>query len=427
MSTFVYEQDGQKKTTSQSFYRGENTNFYPTPASLKVADAIDKYIIAGWKPAAPFLAKETPVVAFGSCFATNISTYLHDRGYNVLTKKDNKAYVTKMGDGMVNTFAILQQFEWAWLNKVPEGDLWHGYKAEEFGYGEEVRLVTKQLFDEAEMFIITLGLSEIWYDEPTEEVFWRAVPKDKFDASRHKFRVSTFEETLRNINAIYEIIRRFRPEAKIMFSVSPIPLTATFRSVSAIAANSVSKAIIRAAFDQFYRDRSPKDSSLYYFPSYEAVSHVYRNQWGMDGRHVAQSVLHFNMAMFEHYFCTPGIPTEQLQQIYQQSLVIDERIGREGHLNQGKSYEEIRERTKQVKRQQRIDARIAERAQARQQATEIRKANAEKIRQSQKIKQAASFGWGTLSPLMSRIYLPLATAAAGFAANGLIGLSFFGD
>ena len=121
---------------------------------------------------------------------------------------------------MVNTFVIRQQFEWAFENRIPELDLWPSYDARAFGYDEQIRLSTRALFDKADVFIITLGLSEIWYDEVTGGVFWRAVPTDKYDPARHKFRVSSVAENIDNITVIYRLIRQYRPSAKVIFTLS---------------------------------------------------------------------------------------------------------------------------------------------------------------------------------------------------------------
>lgn len=324
-----YEQDGQMKRTSPSFYRGETVNYHPNDESLKQPNVVDTYLVKGWMPSEGFVTKDTPVVAFGSCFAGNISKYLHKRGYNILTRKDNKSYVTSMGDGIVHTFAIRQQFEWAWLNKTPSLDLWHGYKAEEFGYSEEARQDTLKLFNEAEMFIITLGLSEIWYDEPTGEVFWRAVPADRIDPTRHKFRVSTQAETLANLRAILELIRTHRGNVPVLFSVSPIPLTATFRPVACVTANAVSKAILRCAVDELVREAN--DPNLHYFPSYEVVTTAFNHQWTNDRKHVYPHVLDFNMKIFEHYYCTPALPYEELTKSWRKAVRLDKTIGVFGH------------------------------------------------------------------------------------------------
>ncbi|ABE46809.1 GSCFA domain-containing protein [Polaromonas sp. JS666] len=331
MATILIEQDGQIRKTSATFFRGKTTNFYPTDRSLDTDRAVARYMTHGWMPKEAFVDKATPLVAFGSCFASNISNYLHKRGYNVLTKREGRSYVTSMGDGIVNTFAILQQFKWAWLNYVPEGTFWHGYEAEEFGYDEEIRLETKALFDEADVFVITLGLSEIWYDEPTGEVFWRAVPQDRYDAERHKFRISTVEENKRNLLEIHSLIRRFRPDAKIVITVSPIPLTATFRPETCIAANAVSKAVLRVAVDEVMREVQPTDSNIYYFPSYDVVMYAFDNQWTEDRRHVYPHVLDFNMKVFETHFCQSKMDASALEKAYKRALELDRKVARGGH------------------------------------------------------------------------------------------------
>lgn len=362
MSTFAFVQDGETRRTSRSFFRGETTNFHPTDRSLMQSDSIDAYVIKGWAPKEKFVTRDLPIVAFGSCFASNISNYLNERGYSVLNKTDNNAYVTKLGDGMVNTYAILQQFEWAWLNVAPKADVWHGKKAEGYESDESVRLETKALFDQADMFIITLGLSELWYDEPTGEVFWRAVPSASYDPNRHKFRTATHAETLENLRKIYNLIRRFRPHAKILFSVSPIPLTATFRDVSCLSADAVSKATIRSALDEFLADHTEADG-VYYFPSYEAVTRIFRNQWGDDRRHVRHDVLTFNMKMFERYYCAPGIDDEELMQAYNRAWELDLQKGENMRNRPVKAYQEARDIRKQAKIAARIEARKIEREQ----------------------------------------------------------------
>jgi hypothetical protein len=331
MALIKVEVDGEVQRMSDSFFRGSKPQFHPEDRTLERDYAVDRFLMHGWAPRAPFMDRETPVVAFGSCFAKNISNYLHGRGYNVLTKKDNKAYVTSMGDGMVHTHAIRQQFEWAWEDKRPQADLWIGYDAEEFGYDEQTRLETRALFDAAGVFIITLGLSEIWYDEVTGEVFWRQPPDGRRDPERHKFRVATHEETVDNLRAIHALIRTHRPDAAIVFTVSPIPLRATFRNVACLSANAVSKAILRAAVDQVHRELSAGDDRLFYFPSYNVVMHAFDNQWTPDRRHVYPHVLRFNMVMFEKYYCIDGVGDEELAAAYRKARTLDRAVAREGH------------------------------------------------------------------------------------------------
>ena len=320
----VREVDGVQVKTSGTFFRGDTTNFHPNNTRInRMKNALDS-AAKGWMPSAPFIGPETNLVAFGSCFAANISNHLNSIGYSVATKQDKTAYISNMGDGIVNTFAILQQFDWAWENRTPATDLWHGYDAQEFGYDENVRLATKAIFDKAEVFIITLGLSEIWYDEPTGEVFWRSVPTNKFDPTRHKFRVSTFAENYRNIERMRELIRQYNPGASIILTLSPIPLAATFRDVGCVSANSSSKAILRAVLDEFMRQTD--DPKLFYFPSYEVIMDLFQAKFGPDRRHPFSEIIHFNLMLFERYFCQSGVTDERLEKAFNGAKNIERRI-----------------------------------------------------------------------------------------------------
>lgn len=301
----IVETDGVKQVVHSTWYRGEHTNFNPTKSMMANQDSVDRYIVDGWAPETPPIDQSTKIVAFGSCFAENITRWLASQDFNVLTSKDGEnsdAYVVEFGEGMVNTFAIRQQFEWAFEGTTPAAELWHDYKANEFGYDESIRQKTLDLFNSADVFIITLGLAEIWYDKVTQEAFWRAVPADKYDPERHQFRVATVAENKANLNRIVELIRKNRPDAKIIFTVSPIPLVATFRPVSCLSANSVSKAVMRASVDEFLRE--VEDDNVYYWPSYEIVMDGFSDRWVDDRRHVKEEILDYIMTMFEKAWCS---------------------------------------------------------------------------------------------------------------------------
>jgi GSCFA family len=350
-----------------TFYRGENVNFYPTDDSLALDDFTAKYIAPGVMPIQPFISQDTIVVAFGSCFARHISDHLAAIGYRVESRRSDKAYISVMGDGIVNTYAILQQFEWAWEGKVPEVPLWHGYEGQEFGYDEQVRLETKRIFDTADVFIVTLGLSEIWYDEPTGQVFWRAVPQANFDPARHKFRVATHSENLANLAAMHAIIRKHRPQARIVVTLSPIALTATFRPVAGIVANSVSKANLRSALDEFFSAYGA-DDRLHYFPSYEIATACFDRPYAPDRRHVHVHVLEFNMRMFERYYCLSGIDDAKLLRYWRRAQRIDRKFARLGSDFAKRYYEERQAKRTAEIRAARIEQRRAARLDARRAA-----------------------------------------------------------
>jgi hypothetical protein len=288
----------------RTWFRGEHTHYNPTRAQLMPAEAVQDFVLKGWMPDAPMISRATRITAFGSCFAANISNWLAARNFRLMTKGEDaqNAYVVSCGEGMVNSFVIRQQFEWAWEDKDFEQPLWHGYDKREYGYDPEIQARTKALFDETDVFILTFGLSEVWYDEPTGNVFWRTIPKDVYDPKRHKFRISTVDENRKNIDAIYKLIRKHRPDAKIIISLSPIPLIATFRDNSCLTSNSVSKAVLRVAIDEIMR-KYGKKGVIHYWPSYELVTDVFHLPYKPDRRHPQRIVLDYIMTLFEHVWC----------------------------------------------------------------------------------------------------------------------------
>ena len=301
---FNFQRTTKDTREFRTWFRGEHTNYNPTEARMVPPEAASKWVLHGWAPDAPQITPDTQITAFGSCFAANISNWLSKRNFRVLNKDEDakNAYVVTCGEGMVNSFVIRQQFEWAWENKTFDEALWHGYKAEEYGYDPKIQAETKRIFDETDFFILTFGLSEVWYDEETSNVFWRTIPKDVYDPERHKFRVSTVEENKENLTAIYDLIRKHRPDAKILFTLSPIPLIATFRDNSCLTSNSVSKAVLRVAIDEVVREKKD-EGYLNYWPSYELVTDVFKLPYRPDRRHPKGPVLDYIMTLFEHTWC----------------------------------------------------------------------------------------------------------------------------
>lgn len=304
----------QQRVAHASWYRGEHCNHHASKINLGEADAAEQYVLKGWLPRKPFITRQHCITSFGSCFAQHLSHYLIRQGYMtgvMLARRMHRSYlnifnshVIRFGEGMVNTFALRQQFDWAYEGKEFSEDLWYGSAGELAPYIEETRLVTKEIFEITDVFVITLGLSEVWCNKKTGEVFWRAIPQDKFDPAVHGFRVSNCDENRENLAAIVETIRRHRPHAKIIFTLSPIPLVATFRPVSCISANSVSKGILRVALDELMRTN--EDDDIYYWPSYELIKEYYADPYEEDNRHVKQDVIDSVMELFRQHYLVDG-------------------------------------------------------------------------------------------------------------------------
>jgi hypothetical protein len=310
----------QAKRMGSSFFRGGDCNFNPYGHDHTLEDFAQRFLLKGWLPEAPLIKPVTRVTAFGSCFATHISEHLVKLGFDVAKQREKAIYVSSMGEGLVNVHSIVQQFRWALEGWAPPANLWHGYNAEECGLSEDIRQKTREVFLDTEVFILTFGLSEIWYDEVTGGVFWRAVPMKQYDAARHKFRVCTFEETKACIAEVLSLISRHVPDAKVVMTVSPIPLIATFRPVSCMTANSVSKALIRGAIDETLRELGPgQRESVYYFPAFEIVNECFPNRFVDDGRHLHPMIVPAVMNLFEATFCETQLGVERAEQMLREA------------------------------------------------------------------------------------------------------------
>ena len=301
---FKYEQDGKMKKLNTSWFRGKTTNFLPSKEEL--SNGLEKYIFEGWLPDQPFITRDTPIVTIGSCFAREVAGYLYGKGYNIQTPADDKDpnAVTKelesFNEGVNNTFALRQLFEWVFLNKEPQDETWHKEDKSTIKRSKLQRESAFERFSTAEVFVFTLGLSEVWYNKETEDVFWRAVPYNQYDETKHAFRVSTVDENKENIKRIIGIIKQHVPGAKIIFTLSPVPLIATFRPVSCITASTVSKAILRVAIDEVVREYI--NDNVFYWPSYEMVKEYADDPYQEDNRHIERDFVYEIMDNFARYY-----------------------------------------------------------------------------------------------------------------------------
>jgi len=309
-----------------SFFRGENCNFNPYGKDHCKPDFAAHFVLKGWLPEKPIISETTKVTAFGSCFAQNIGDHLANIGFNTSKQREKNIYISSMGEGLVNVHSIAQQFKWALEGWKPPSNLWHDYNAEKSDLSEDIRARTRDVFRGTDVFILTFGLSEIWYDEVSGGVFWRAVPLKHYDASRHKFRVCTFLETKECILEIIGLIRRYVPHAKLIMTVSPIPLIATFRPVSCVTANSVSKSLIRAALDEVLREMEHQNGqNIYYFPAYELINECFPDRFIEDGRHLHPMIVPSVMGLFEATFCETNLTLEDAERRFQEARLDNAR------------------------------------------------------------------------------------------------------
>jgi hypothetical protein len=172
------------------------------------------------------------------------------------------------------------------------------------------RACSRRALEQAEVLIVTLGLTEIWEDVVDGSVI--CLPAGPYvneggDMSRYRFRVSRYNENLANLERCAALLWEHNPNCRIIVTVSPVHLWATFREdVDVISASCNSKATLRAVADEFVS----RYERVAYFPAHE-IATVFLPMTGhsifAEGRenfHVNAATVEFIMKHFFEAFCS---------------------------------------------------------------------------------------------------------------------------
>lgn len=275
--------------------------------------------------------KATPIASMGSCFAREIRKVLLKHEYNYILEETDKwaaCHASAAWERTYNTFSMRQIFDYTFNEFSPETRWWI---SPDTGQVQDPyrRIILYDSIDQAEadfkshieysqkaikrarVFILTLGLTEIWEDVRDKSVI--CLPSGPYvneggDMSDYRFRVSRYRENLDNLDSIYHTLKRNNPDCKLIVTVSPVHLWATFRDdMDVISANCNSKSTLRAAADEFvgnYKD-------VFYFPSYEIATSF--NQLmnkspfvtGKENFHINQETVELIMKHFFEYYSVP--------------------------------------------------------------------------------------------------------------------------
>jgi hypothetical protein len=293
---------GRRSWATHRWHR-DGANVFPNAHELyeDVPRLFRDYIVQGHAPDAPMLQPTDKVVTLGSCFAQELR--------NVLEAAQFSSGSFWIPSGLNNTFAI-HDFV-AWCVTGDAGVRAYRYDRDDAGEirewtPEDERETYLAHVKEAGAFVFTLGLAEVWTDRETGLTFWRGVPEGIFEEDRHEFRLSTVEENVENVRHTIELIRTVNATAPIILTLSPVPLQATFRDISCVTADCVSKSVLRVALDTV----TGEQDLVYYWPSFELVkwggAAFDWSAYGVDARHVDRYLVECIIAGFAEAFYGPA-------------------------------------------------------------------------------------------------------------------------
>ena len=201
-----------------------------------------------------------------------------ERQYGVFTARYGNIYTTRQA---------LQLFQRAFGEFSPTEEPWakNGRWIDPFrptvepqGFGDWDALqadrkshlhAVRTMFETAEWLVFTLGLTETWISAEDGAVFPVAPEAigGTFVPTRHRFINLDFDAVRQDLLDLCDRVRNINPECRIVLTVSPVPLIATFEDRHVLTSTCVSKSILRAAADEVVRSRQ----RVYYFPAYEMI------------------------------------------------------------------------------------------------------------------------------------------------------------
>ena len=249
------------------------------------------YLKDFWRPHTLGITKQTPIVSMGSCFAREVKLYLLRHGYNYLceeTEVSASLHASVAWERVYNTFSMRQIFDYtyddAWemvwyeakglFQDSVRNNVYYRSKDEAAREFENHRRLSRQVLTQCDVFILTLGLTEIWESNVTGKVWpspagvYAKVNPEAF-LEEFEFRVSTYQENLDNLRCIVERFHEHNPTATVLLTLSPVSLLATRRTdVDLFSANMNSKATLRAVADVVLQEYD----FVQYFPSYEITT-----------------------------------------------------------------------------------------------------------------------------------------------------------
>ncbi|MCP8883384.1 GSCFA domain-containing protein [Devosia sp. XJ19-1] len=271
------------------------------------------------------LSRSHKFFAIGSCFARNIERELAAQGIACLTAGTNIPAEFYSGDrdarAAMNKFNIpsmIDELERTFNPAHREPGRYIGVGENEYFdpatsgikllpleqhaiVRDSIRETTSRMA-EADVVIITLGLVEAWFDRPSG-LFLNTSPHPRAmqqearrvkaegpngQPSRFVHMRPNFAFLRDKMHRLIQLVSTYAPKAKVVLSVSPVPLQATMTADDVVMSSSLSKSQLRVVAE----DARDSFNHVDYFPSYEMVMNSPRAEtWEDDEIHVKPSLV----------------------------------------------------------------------------------------------------------------------------------------
>lgn len=285
------------------------------------------------------------VATAGSCFAQHISRTLSNNGFSYYVAETHDVHLLSEEEAASKNYGVFsarygnvytakqltQLFSRAYGTFQPQDSYWalgDGNFADPFrpqieagGFKSVHDLISsrdvhlekvRELFENMNIFVFTLGLTECWRSLSDGAVFPIApgVISKHINPADYEFVNFETHEIISDLQAFICQLKSINPTCRIILTVSPVPLVATYEDQHVLTATTYSKSALRAAADYIVR----RHAHCEYFPSYEIITGNYNRgaYYESDLRSVKpEGVAHVMRLFMEHYSkeSTPKVET----------------------------------------------------------------------------------------------------------------------
>jgi hypothetical protein len=128
----------------------------------------------------------------------------------------------------------------------------------------------RRMFSELDVFVFTMGLTEGW-EATADGTMFPVAPgtiAGTYVPGNYRLRNLRAADIRADMEGFWERLRSVNPKARMLLTVSPVPLAATATDNHVLVATTYSKSVLRSVAGELSEDHP----DIYYFPSYEIIA-----------------------------------------------------------------------------------------------------------------------------------------------------------
>jgi hypothetical protein len=283
------------------------------------------------------ITRQDRVATAGSCFAQHLSKNLAAIGFNYFVaetgshlsvddrRRRNFSVFSARYGNIYTVRQALQLFREAFGSYARQECVWQrddgryvdafrptvepeGYESPQdvLAAREEHLDHVRRVFLESQIFVLTLGMTEGWIHRSGGDLYPLApgVAAGRFHPQIHEFVNFRVDEVIADLNTLLTELKRVNPDVRVLLTVSPVPLAATFEPRHVLVSTAFSKSVLRVAAGV----AADRYAWVDYFPAYEIITGNFNmgRYFDEDRRGIqAAGVRHVMRCFLKHYLDQP--------------------------------------------------------------------------------------------------------------------------